>query len=164
MAANATHPAREFLAQVRTARSQETTVPQPDEFRITGEEPRDRGNLLAPSGRRADEYGFTDIPALAMRDEPEAIDDDDYQIHVLGRALTHAQQQIALEQAKLDRSRKLLTLEERLVVTHAEARRRCMDVSSEVRLVRLMLGSGKEPRHVEARLGVMERRVYRAAA
>jgi hypothetical protein len=123
--------------------------------------------LLAPIGchrRFVDEHAYVALPGLAMRDEPEALSEDDYARHVLGRATTAAEQQAAIEAAKLARQQKMLSIEERLVEAHAEARRRCMDVSREVRLVRDMLAKGKEPRHVESRLGSMERRVYREAA
>lgn len=127
--------------------------PQPDEIR-----------LLAPSGRRSDPLGYTDVPGLAMRDEPEAISRDDYERHVLGRAQTAAEQQAAIEAARMDQQRRLLTAEERMSAAHQEARRRCIDVSSEVRLLNSMLSNGKQARHVERQLGAMERKVYREAA
>lgn len=125
-----------------------------------------RGDYLAPLGRRklADEWGYTDIPIGPAKLEPQPLSDDEYEIHVLGRAQTVAQQQAAIEAARLAQSQRLLTAEQRLVRVQHDARSRCMDISSDVRLLRLMLSAGKEARHVERKLGMVERRVYREAA
>lgn len=125
-----------------------------------------RGDFLAPLGTRklADEWGYTDIPVGPAKHEPQPLSDDEYEIHVLGRAQTLAQQQAAIEQARLAQAQRLLTAEERLKRVQDEARCRCIDISSDARLLRMMLTSGKQARHVERKLGMVERRVYREAA
>lgn len=123
--------------------------------------------LLAPTGchrRFVDEHAYVELPGLAMRDEPEALSRDDYERHVKGRRVTAAEQQAAVEAARLEQQRRLLTVEQRMTECHAEARRRGRDVTREVRLLSLMLAKGVQARHLESRLGVMERRVYRDAA
>lgn len=132
---------------------------EPPKRRSRKHEPR----LLVPGAKRrgADPVGYTDIPALAMRDEPEALSRDDYERHVLGRAQTAAEQQAAIEAARLERSRRLLTFEERLSAAMLEAKRRSMDVSSEMYVLGRMRAAGKDVRHLEQRLGALERRVFR---
>jgi hypothetical protein len=119
--------------------------------------------LLVPAAKRrgSDSSGYTDIPALAMRDEPEALSRDDYERHVLGRAFSAAEQQAALEAVVLERERRVMSIEERFAAAQVEARRRSVDVSGQVRLLAQMLAHGKEPRHLERRLGELERKAFR---
>jgi hypothetical protein len=72
-------------------------------------------------------------------------------------------QRIKLEIAERERNRRLLSFEERLQSAQAEARLRRIDVTSEVRLLKHMQQSGKEVRHLERRLGAVERKVWRHA-
>lgn len=109
-------------------------------------------------------HGYTDQQYKALREEPEALSQTDYERHVLGRKQTAAEQQAAIEAARLAQAQRLLTAEQRLQRVRQEARSRCMDISSEARMVESMLRWGKEARHVEQRLGAVERRVYREAA
>jgi ATP/maltotriose-dependent transcriptional regulator MalT len=117
--------------------------------------------LLAPSGRRSDHIGYVEEPALAMRDEPEALSVAEWETHVVTRQVTVTQHQTIVTTAALEHARKLLTLEERQVALRGEAKRRGMDLSREFRLLALMVRSGKHDRHVETRLYAAERRVYR---
>lgn len=102
--------------------------------------------------------------ATAMCDEPEALDKQDYELHIDKRAKEAADQQRKFETAQREQSRRLMDFEQRLTTAHQEARRRCIDVSSEVRLLRHMQQSGKQVRHLERRLGAVERKVWRDAA
>lgn len=119
--------------------------------------------LLVPGAKRrgSDPSGYTDIPALSMRDEPEALSHDDFERHVLGRAVSAAEQRAALALARLEAERRLMTFDERLRSAVAEARRRRVDVSSDVFVLGRMRAAGKAVRHLEARLGVLERKAFR---
>lgn len=125
-------------------------------------EPRRR--FLAPMARPGDGLGYIDIPELGMRGEPEALDADDWKRHVDLRSKRDEEQRQKFEAVSREQARRLLSFEERLVSAHEEARRRCVDVSSEVRLVRHMQVRGKNVRHLEARLFVIERKVWKDAA
>lgn len=127
----------------------------------------DEPRLLAPSElhtRLMDDRWYTSIPGVAMRGEPEALSKEEHERHVEGRRVRVEQQTEAVQEVALEMARRLLSLEERVTMVQLEAHRRRVDVSSEVRLMRLMLVSGKEARHVEARVVVVERRVYQRYA
>jgi len=119
--------------------------------------------LLVPGAKRrgSDPKGYTDIPALAMRDEPEALSRDDYERHVLGRAQSAAEHQAALEAARLEVSRREMSFDERLASATLEAKRRSIDVSSDVRLLAHLRAQKKDVKHLERRLGSLERKVFR---
>jgi hypothetical protein len=99
--------------------------------------------------------------ATNLCDEPEALTRDEWEAHIDKRAKAIEEQRRKFESAARDRERRLLTFEQRLTTAHAEARRRCVDVSSEIRLLRHMQSSGKQVRHLEQRLGAVERKVWR---
>lgn len=101
------------------------------------------------------------LSATAMCDEPEALTEAEWKAHIDKRAITAEEQRRKFESAARDRERRLMDFEQRLVTAHAEARRRCIDVSSEVRLLKHMQSSGKQVRHLEQRLGAVERKVWR---
>jgi transcription elongation GreA/GreB family factor len=118
---------------------------------------------LAPKARRGDGHGYVDMPAMGMHEEPECLTEAEWHAHVAGRAETTAEQQQRFEEAKLEQARRLLSFEERLVEVTREARsaKRRIDVGSEVRFLRLMQQQGKKVRHLEQRLVLIERKVYR---
>ena len=136
--------------------------------------------FLAPQGRSGNGLGYLSQPgreypqapdppdvvariaeARAMCDEPEALDRQDYELHIDQRAKEHAEQQRKFETARREQARRLMDFEQRLTTAHQEARRRCIDVTSEIRLLRHMQQSGKQVRHLEQRLGAVERKVWR---
>lgn len=127
-------------------------------------DPWPKGRFLAPKARPGDGHGYVDIPELGMRLEPECLDEQDWAMHIDKRAKDMAVQQQKFEEAAREQTRRLLTFEERLVSAHEEARRRCIDVSSEVRLVRHMQEQRKNVRHLEKRLFVIEQKVWRSKA
>jgi hypothetical protein len=101
--------------------------------------------------------------ATDLRDEPESLDFDDYGRFIDPEKVMRERQRIKLEIAERERNRRLLSFEERLQSAQAEARLRRIDVTSEVRLLKHMQQSGKEVRHLERRLGAVERKVWRHA-
>jgi hypothetical protein len=117
---------------------------------------------LASKARRGDGHGYVDEPAMGMRDEPEALTEGEWRIHVAGRAESAAEQQQRFEEAKLEQARRLLSVEERLAAVMREARgaKRRVDISREAGVLKRMLESGKAARHLEQRLFVIERKVY----
>lgn len=126
----------------------------------------DAPRFLAPKARRGDGWGYADIPQLGMREEPECLTENEWKDHVGKRAEDFEEQQRKFEEAKLEQARRLLTFEERLTAAVSEAKtaKRRVDIASEVRLLRHMQASGKEVRHLEQRLFVIERKVWRDAA
>jgi DNA repair exonuclease SbcCD ATPase subunit len=139
--------------------------------------------FLAPQARSGNGLGYLSQPAREFpiaadppevvervaaqtdwRDEPEGLDRLDYELHIDERAIQHAEQQRKFETAQREQARRLMDFEQRLVTAHKEAQRRCIDVASEVRLLRHMQSAGKQVRHLEQRLGVIERKVWRDAA
>jgi hypothetical protein len=152
-------------------------------LRLNREHRRPARRFLAPQARSGNGLGYLGQPdreyplapdppdvvarigeARAMCDEPEALDAQDYRLHIDKRAIMLAEQQQKFESRAREQSRRLMDFETRLVSAHDEARRRCIDVSSEVRLLKHMQQSGKEVRHLERRLGAVERKVWRDAA
>lgn len=99
--------------------------------------------------------------ATSLCDEPEALTADEWKAHIDKRAISAEEQRRKFESAARDRERRLMDFEQRLTTAHAEARRRCIDVSSEVRLLKHMQANGKQVRHLEQRLGAVERKVWR---
>lgn len=143
-------PARRFIAPQARAGNGLGYLSQPDrEFPLAPDPP----DVVARIGE-----------ARAMCDEPEALDRRDYELHIDQRAKEAAEQQRKFETAQREQSRRLMDFEQRLTTAHDEARKRCIDVSSEVRLLRHMQQSGKQVRHLEQRLGAVERKVWRDAA
>jgi len=136
--------------------------------------------LLPGAGKGSTSLGYTskpirELPVVAdepevverirgatdTRDELESLDADDYKRHIDPDAIMREGQRLKFETAQRERDRRLMDFEQRLVTAHEEARRRCIDVSSEVRLLRHMQQSGKQVRHLEQRLGAVERKVWR---
>jgi hypothetical protein len=113
---------------------------------------------------RVEAQGYTTEPHKALHLEAECLTEAEWDVHVGKRAETAAEQQQRFEAAKLEDARRLLSFEERLTAATAEARaaKHRMDISSEVRLLRQMQQQGKEVRHLEQRLFVIERKVWRA--
>lgn len=139
--------------------------------------------FLAPAARQGDGKGYLNQPirpypivadppevvdriaaATDTRDEPEYLDTDDYERFIDPEKVMREGQRIKLETAQREQARRLMDFEERLTTAHKEAQRRCIDVSCEVRLLRHMQQSGKQVRHLEQRLGAVERKVWRDAA
>jgi hypothetical protein len=139
--------------------------------------------FLAPAARQGDGRGYLTQPdrqypqapdepetvariatATAMCDEPEALDSQDYKLHVDKRAKAAAEQQRKFETVQRERERRLMNFEQRLATAHEAARARGRDVGSEVRLLRHMRASGKKVRHLEQRLFALERKVWAKAA
>lgn len=104
--------------------------------------------------------GYTERTHRAILDAGECLDEQQWSEHVDERAKRDEEQRRKFEAAAIEQARRLLSFEERLVSAHDEARRRCVDVASEVRLVRHMQACGKGVRHLEARLFVIERKVW----
>lgn len=138
--------------------------------------------FLAPKARAGNGHGYlsqplrpltsTSIPdephiveriasATNLADEPETLTRDEWDIHIDKRAKAAEEQRRKFESAARDRERRLLTFEQRLVTAQTEARKRCIDVTSEVRLLKHMQTAGKQVRHLERRLGAVERKVWR---
>ena len=139
--------------------------------------------FLAPAARQGDGKGYLSQPirpypivadppevvdriaaATDTRDEPEYLDKDDYDRYIDPEKVMREGQRIKLETAAREQARRLMDFEERIVTAQAAARMKCIDVTSEVRLLRHMQQSGKQVRHLEQRLGVVERKVWRDAA
>lgn len=136
--------------------------------------------FLAPQARAGNGLGYLgrperDLPIVAdekhvvdrikgatsLSDEPEALSKTEWTAHIDKRAKLLAEQQQKFESKTRDQARRLMDFETRLTTAQQEARNRCIDVSSEVRLLRHMQQSGKEVRHLERRLGSVERKVWR---
>ena len=98
---------------------------------------------------------------MAMRDEPEALTAEEYAVHVDKRAREAAEQQRKFETAQREKERRLMTFDQRLAKAQLEARSRCIDISSDVRLLRHLERAGKKVRHLESRLHALERKVWR---
>jgi hypothetical protein len=120
---------------------------------------------LAPKARRGDGHGYVDMPAMGMHEEPECLTEAEWKLHVARtEGETDEERKQAFAAKQLDDARRLLSFEERLTAATAEARasKHRLDISSEVRLLRQMQQQGKEVRHLEQRLFVIERKVWRA--
>jgi hypothetical protein len=121
---------------------------------------------LAPKARRGDGHGYVDMPIMGMHEEPECLTEAEWKLHVGGRDEdeTREERKQAFAAKQLEDARRLLSFEERLTAATAEARaaKHRLDISSEVRLLRQMQQQGKEVRHLEQRLFVIERKVWRA--
>lgn len=138
--------------------------------------------FLAPKARAGNGHGYLTQPtrpltsthhadephvveriasATTLADEPEALTQAEWDAHIDKRAILAEDQRQKFESAARDRERRLLTFEQRLVTAQTEARKRCIDVTSEVRLLKHMQSAGKQVRHLERRLGAVERKVWR---
>ena len=111
----------------------------------------------------AESLGYTELASRAG-DELEPLDAQQWAAHIDERAKRDEEQRQKFEAASREQARRLMNFEERLVSAHDEARRRCIDVSSEVRLVRHMRNTGKSVRHLETRLFAIERKVWKDMA
>lgn len=110
---------------------------------------RDRVRLLGKKG------GYTDNPARALAEEPEAVDRDTQDRFTLEAArnwpgLLALQAEVRSEEP----------LHYRLRRVQDAARTAGIDVHREVRLARLALQAGRSVAHVERRVQVLETRVY----
>ena len=138
--------------------------------------------FLAPQARSGDGRGYLNSPdreypavadepevrerireARAMRDEPEALDRDDWKRHIDRRARGLEEQRQKFETRQREDKRRRMDFEQRLSAAQEQAKRRHMNVSPDVRLLRHMQAMGKKVRHLEGRLGVLERKVWREA-
>jgi hypothetical protein len=120
---------------------------------------------LAPKARRGDGHGYVDMPAMGMHEEPECLTEAEWKLHVARtEGETDEERKQAFAAKQLEDARRLLSFEDRLTAATAEARasKHRLDISSEVRLLRQMQQQGKEVRHLEQRLFVIERKVWRA--
>lgn len=108
----------------------------------------------APTGRFP--KGYSGEPALAMRQEPECLDKDDWDRHIG----PNVDQRAKARQIERERTVRLLSQEERIkrAVDEANAKRR--DVSREVWLLNKMLAKGRKPEMIEKRVQVLERVAY----
>jgi predicted RNase H-like nuclease (RuvC/YqgF family) len=143
-------PARRFLAAQARAGNGLGYLSQPDrEFPTVADPPEVVARIAE---------------ARTIRDEPEALDTGDYRRHIDKRAKLVEDQRQKFETKAREQARRLMNFEERLTAVREQARRRHIDISSEVRLLRHMRQSAKRIRHLEQRLGALERRIWRDAA
>lgn len=110
---------------------------------------KDEVRLLGRTG------SYTDDPARAMRDEPEAVDRETQRRITLAAAQSWPHLS-ALHEA----DRRSDSLSRRVARCKAQARHLRVDVHSELRLVRLAIESGRSYAHVERRLSVVEERLW----
>ena len=92
----------------------------------------------APTGRF--QSGYSEIPELAMRQEPECLDEDDWEKHV-GK---EARIRLAALQATEERELLALSLEERFEKCIARGAVRRLDISREVFVLRQMFARGEK--------------------
>lgn len=123
-----------------------------------------RSHIRPRAASDVESSGYTELSARAMIEEPEPLDAQQWTDHVNERAKRDAEQRQKFEAAAREQARRLMDFETRLVSAHDQARLRCIDVSSEVRLVRHMQQQGKNVRHLEKRLYTIERKVWKDAA
>jgi hypothetical protein len=122
-------------------------------------DPWPKGRYLAPKARPGDGHGYTDIPELGMRHEPECLDEADWERHILPRASQDAAKRLHIEEQAREQAKRLLSQEERLVQAQREAKSRRRDVSREVWLVERLTAKGKADQ-AERRLQALERIAY----
>lgn len=99
----------------------------------------------------------------ALPDEPEAVSAAE-QDRITEKAGTEFAQWRAVEARAYDERRAVLSAEERIKHAEAKARRLGRDVSREMWLVRTMMSQGRPAEMIHARLDVLERKAFRAAA
>lgn len=119
-----------------------------------------RRRFLASKARQGDGFGYVDRPEMAMRDEPEALTAEEHARHIDQDSRRAAEQQQAYESAQRERERRLMTFDQRLAKAQLEAKRKVIDISSELWALRQMQHAGKKVRHLETRLGAIERKVW----
>ena len=117
--------------------------------------------FLAPKTRPGNGLGYVDRPELGMSGEPEALTREEYERHIDVDAKARAEQQRRLEEAERDKRWRMMSFDQQLAEAQLEARRRRLDISSDVWAIRQMQRSGTKIRHLEARLGAIRRKVYR---
>lgn len=117
--------------------------------------------FLAPKARAGDGHGYVNLPALAMADEPEALDQDDWDRHI-GREVD---QRAAARELERERETRWLSQEERIVQVMREAQAKKRDVTGELRILRHMQAKRLSPEKIEKRVQILERvvRLGRAA-
>ena len=108
----------------------------------------------APTGRF--ELGYSSEAILAMREEPECLDERDWDRHV-GKPARQAK--TALEIAH-ERETRLLSQEERIREAMAHAKQHRRDVSREKWMLDRMLQKQRKPDVIEKRVQVLERMAY----
>lgn len=99
----------------------------------------------------------------ALEGEPEAVSEAE-QKAITERAGMEYEQWRAVEARAYDERRAVLSAEERIKHAEAKARRLGRDVSRELWLVRTMMHQGRPAQMIHARLDVLERKAFRAAA
>jgi hypothetical protein len=120
----------------------------------------DKPRLLAPQARRGDGLGYVDHIAQAMRDEPEALSVNDWKRHVERRSELTDKQRRTVEEIARDRTKRLLSQEERIVKAHREAQAKRRDVSREMWMLRNMQAGKCKPDALEKKVQELERIVY----
>lgn len=108
----------------------------------------------SPTGRW--EQGYADIPEFAMREEPECLDEDDWNRHVGKPAVARK----TAQEMSREKDLKLLSQEERIVKAQAKAAEQRRDVSREMFLLRSMLAKRRSPEKVERKVQELEQVVY----
>ena len=119
----------------------------------------------APVGRflalQSDEL-YTSNPARAMPDEPEAVDPDAQKRITEDAGMVTGQWQ-AIEAARRDKERALLSREDQLARLQRSARLRAVDITRETWALQNMLSTSTEERFT-AKVQKTERRVFQQAA
>lgn len=110
---------------------------------------------------RSDEL-YTNNHARAIRDEPEAVDEDT-QKRITAQAGTVQRQWGSIEQARRDQDRALLSREDQIVRLRRAARLRSIDASRELWALQNMLPTASDDRFV-AKVQKTERKVFQIAA
>lgn len=112
--------------------------------------------FLLPKARVGDGLGYTDKPELAMRDEPECLDEADWNRYI-GKPAAQSEN---AEKLARERDLRLLSQEERIVKAQREAAAKRRDVSREVWMLRRMQQKQRTPEVIEKRVQALERVVY----
>lgn len=133
--------------------------------RLMSARKRRPGKAKAPGGQFTDAQatGYTENPALALRDAGEAVDPDTLERFSFIAALRH-EKTLRATTAQARRDRELLTIEQRMAKAREAARLNYVDVSGDLDLVRKYIRSGRSEQSVARRLEAAERVAYRDAA
>jgi hypothetical protein len=126
----------------------------PDDHHAKPYQPQPR--FLAPKARAGDGLGYVNLPGLGMPNEPEALDQDDWDRHI-GHEVD---QRARAREIERERSARLLSQEERIVKAQAEAASKRRDVSREVWVLRQMQAKRRPPEKIEKRVQHLELMAY----
>lgn len=102
---------------------------------------------------------YTSSPAMAARDEQQAVSPS-VQEWITDRAGMTTEQWRVVEARNHDLERALLSQEDRIKAAQRKAQRAGIDISRELWMVRNMQAKGKDPRAVNARVEVLERKAF----